>query len=74
MNLDPLLVDVDEAARRLSLSRRSVQSLIYKGQLPSISVGRRRLVAVADLLAFVDGLRHETDREPLSVIGGRGAR
>jgi excisionase family DNA binding protein len=59
-----LLVTLDEVARRLSLCRRSVQQLIYDAALPSVRVGRRRLVAVVDLEAFVSDLRSPTETLP----------
>jgi excisionase family DNA binding protein len=58
-----LLLSLDQAAAALSLSRRTVQTLIYSAELPSVKVGRSRRVAVADLHAYVDRLRHE--------VGGR---
>lgn len=54
-----LLVDVDEAARQLSVSRRFLEDRLYSGALPSVKVGRRRLIATADLVAYVDRLREE---------------
>lgn len=52
-----LLLDLPQVAKALSLSLRSVQNLIYDGRLRSFTVGRSRRVAVADLDAFVEGLR-----------------
>lgn len=52
-----LLLDLPAAAVALSLSLRTVQTLIYDGRLRSLTVGRSRRVAVADLEAFVDSLR-----------------
>ncbi|MDQ6876272.1 MAG: helix-turn-helix domain-containing protein [Candidatus Dormibacteraeota bacterium] len=63
-----LLVTLDEAGRRLSLSRRSVQSLIYEGHLASVRVGRSRRVAVVDLEAFVAQLRQH-DHAELRIVG-----
>jgi excisionase family DNA binding protein len=57
---DELLVDLDEAARRLSLCRRSVQMLIYAGTLRSCRIGRARRVAVDDLVHYVESLREES--------------
>ncbi len=54
-----LLVDLDEAAKRLSVSRRMVQSLLHSGQLRGVKVGRCRRIALAELEAFVAGLRDE---------------
>jgi excisionase family DNA binding protein len=71
-----LLVDLDEAGRRLGLCRRSVQSLIYGGQLPSVRIGRSRRVAVVDLESFVERLRQEDDHEveSLAVVEGGQTR
>ncbi len=52
-----LLLDLPQVAGALSLSLRTVQGLIYSGQLRSLTVGRSRRVAVADLDAFVEDLR-----------------
>lgn len=52
-----LLLDLPQVAEALSLSLRSVQGLVYSGQLRSLTVGRSRRVAVADLAAFVEDLR-----------------
>ena len=68
---DQLLVDLNEAAARLSVSRRTIQGLIYQGELPSCTVGRRRLISVASLEAFVDRLRAESEPAPLAVLPRR---
>lgn len=54
-----LLVDVGEAAKRLSVSRRTIQSLLYSGQLRGVKVGRCRRIQVAELEAYVERLRDE---------------
>lgn len=54
-----LLLDLDEAARRLSMSRRTVQSLVYAGELPAVRIGRSRRIPLIDLEAFVGRLREE---------------
>jgi excisionase family DNA binding protein len=45
--------DIPEAARRLGLSARTVASLVLRLELPSRKVGRRRIIPVAALEAFV---------------------
>lgn len=60
---EALLVSIDEAARRLAISRRNVQGLIYEGRLQSVKVGRCRRIAAVDLELFVERLRND-DREP----------
>jgi excisionase family DNA binding protein len=67
---DELLVSLDEAARRLAMSRRSVQNLTYSGALPALAIGRSRRIAVADLERFVEQLRQDTS-QPLAVVDGR---
>jgi excisionase family DNA binding protein len=52
-----LLLDLPEVATSLSLSLRSVQALVYSGQLRSVTLGRSRRVVKADLEAFVEDLR-----------------
>ena len=55
----PLLVSVSEAARLLSLSRSTVENLVARNEIQSLKVGRRRLLTVAAIQAFI---RHqETD-------------
>jgi excisionase family DNA binding protein len=69
-----LLVDLDETARRLAICRRSVQALIYAGELRAVRIGRSRRIPVVDLEAYVDGLREANDRgtASLAVVGGGG--
>jgi excisionase family DNA binding protein len=59
---DELLIDLDEAARRLSMCRRSVQTLVYASELRAVRIGRSRRISVADLEAYVNGLREANDR------------
>jgi excisionase family DNA binding protein len=63
-----LLVSLDEAARRLAVSRRLVQLLIQQGELASVKVGRCRRLEVAVLERYVQQLRDDSAR-PLAVIG-----
>jgi excisionase family DNA binding protein len=48
-----LAVGMDEAARRLGLSRRTVATLVSERQLVSRKVGRRRIIPVLALEAFL---------------------
>lgn len=54
-----LAVGLAEAARRLGLSTRTVASLVLRRELPSRKVGRRRIIPVVALEAFV---RAESNR------------
>ena len=48
-----LAVGMVEAARRLGLSARTVATLVSRHELPSRKVGRRRIIPVAALDAFI---------------------
>jgi excisionase family DNA binding protein len=48
-----LAVGIAEAARRLGLSPRTVATLIAKRELASRKVGRRRIIPVQELEAFL---------------------
>ena len=50
-----IAVGMAEAARRLGLSARTVATLVLRRELPSRKVGRRRIIPVVALEAFVRG-------------------
>lgn len=50
--MDPLAVDVREAARLLSVSPYTLRRYIRCGRVPSIRLGRRVLIPVAALQAL----------------------
>lgn len=56
---EPISIGVPEIARRLSVTDRQVWSLISNRSLPSFKIGRRRLVEVADLHAYIKRLKAE---------------
>jgi excisionase family DNA binding protein len=49
-----LAVGMVEAARRLGLSARTVATLVSRHELPSRKVGRRRIIPIAALEAFIE--------------------
>lgn len=54
----PLLLTPNEAARVLNVGRSFLYAqLIGPGKLPSVRLGRRRLIRRSDLEAFVEQLR-----------------
>jgi len=55
----PLLVPVPVAARRLGISPRLAWDLVYGGRLPTVRLGRRRLVPVLALYRLVEGLNDQ---------------
>ncbi len=50
------LLDMHEAAGALAISHGSVKALVASGQLPSLKLGRRRLIRRSDLAAFISNL------------------
>jgi excisionase family DNA binding protein len=50
------LLRVEEAAEWLGLSRTKAYQLVYRGTLPSVTIGRSRRVPVVELHAFVQRL------------------
>jgi excisionase family DNA binding protein len=57
-----LLHNIEDAAQRVGVGRTTIYSLIRSGDLRTVSIGRRRLVAEADLRSFVDRLRSGGDQ------------
>jgi excisionase family DNA binding protein len=63
MDTKVLAVSIPEAARRLGLSIRTVATLVSRRELASRKVGRRRIIPVAALEAFLRGPRGNGDRK-----------
>jgi excisionase family DNA binding protein len=73
MDANVIAVNISEAARRLSISPRTVAMLISRRELPSRKVGRRRIIPVVALEAFVKSDREPGRTKPLEgVQGSRG--
>ncbi len=56
---EKLLLRVEEAAGALGIGRTILYELIRSGELVSVRVGRRRLVPIAALRAYVETLTSE---------------
>jgi excisionase family DNA binding protein len=52
--IEPLLINVEEAARMLGLGRSTVYELIASGEMPSVTIGAARRIPLAALKAWVD--------------------
>ena len=52
-----LLINVEEAARRLGIGRSHIYRYIESGRLRSVRLGRSRRVSPRDLETFVDQIR-----------------
>ncbi len=51
--IQPLLYSIPAAARRVDLSTRAVYNLIAAGELRTVKIGRRRMIADTELRALV---------------------
>ena len=57
-----LLLRINDAAERLSLSRTNLYKFLMSGELESIKVGRTRLIPVDSLLDFINRYRNSSNR------------
>lgn len=60
--ISPLSVSVDESARLIGVARSMMYELLARGDLQSFKIGRRRLILVKDLEAFIDRQAKENAR------------
>ncbi len=62
--VDRLLLDVESAARTMGISRSLLYGLLSRGELPSLRIGARRLVARQSIEAWVArALERPAERE-----------
>ena len=54
-DIESALIGINHLAERLGLSRRTIQRILAKGDLPSLQIGRRRLVRLSELYRWLDG-------------------
>jgi len=54
--LDSHLMTIAEAATSMRLGRSKFLSLVYAGAIPSVLIGRRRLINPMALDAYIQGL------------------
>jgi excisionase family DNA binding protein len=54
--IEPLSVDIPGACQLTGLGRSKLYELLGKGQISSVKVGKRRLILVADLRAWLQRL------------------
>ncbi len=62
LSADKLLVSVEEAAQLLSINRCTVYDMLGRGDLPSVKIGRRRLISRQSLVDFIS--RSENHESP----------
>lgn len=52
-----ILVSLDDAADMLAVGKRKVEELVAKGEIDTVTIGRRRLVPVVALTEYVARLK-----------------
>lgn len=57
---EPLLLRIDDAAQRLSISRATMYRLIQRGELPIVRIGSAVRVRAIELDLWVAGIRANT--------------
>ena len=51
---EPIAISVAEAAERIGVSRAALYPLVMSGDIPSIKIGKRRLVPISALRGWVE--------------------
>jgi excisionase family DNA binding protein len=59
-DIESALVGINHLAECLGLSRRTIHRILARGELPSLQIGRRRLIRLSDLRHWLAG--HEGPR------------
>ena len=59
-DIEAALIGINHLAERLGLSRRTIHRILARGELPSLQIGRRRLVRLSDVRHWLAG--HEVSR------------
>ena len=54
-DIESALIGISHLAERLGLSRRTIHRILSRGELPSLQIGRRRLIRLSDLRAWLSG-------------------
>jgi excisionase family DNA binding protein len=54
-DIESALIGISHLAERLGLSRRTIHRILARGELPSLQIGRRRLVRLSDLRHWLAG-------------------
>jgi excisionase family DNA binding protein len=54
-DIEAALIGINHLAERLGLSRRTINRILARGELPSLQIGRRRLVRLSDVRHWLAG-------------------
>lgn len=61
-SMNPLSVGVEDAARMIGVARSMLYELLARGEIESFKLGRRRLVLVKNLEAYINRQANENNR------------
>lgn len=67
--MDKMLYSLDEVAGMTDLSKTTVKTIVTRGELLSVKVGKRRLVTAAALQRWIDERTAEAEAEQLQAAG-----
>jgi excisionase family DNA binding protein len=67
-DIESALIGINHLAERLGLSRRTIHRILARGELPSLQIGRRRLVRLSDVCHWLAGREVSTPSESLPNI------
>jgi excisionase family DNA binding protein len=59
-DIESALIGISHLAERLGLSRRTIHRILSRGELPSLQIGRRRLVRLSDVRSWLAGCETPT--------------
>jgi excisionase family DNA binding protein len=54
-DIESALIGISHLAERLGLSRRTIHRILARGELPSLQIGRRRLIRLSDVRRWLNG-------------------
>jgi excisionase family DNA binding protein len=60
MQSESALIGINLLAERLGLSRRTIHRILVRRELPSLQIGRRRLIRLSDVRSWLSGCETPT--------------
>ncbi len=69
VDIEAACIGINHLAENLGLSRRTIHRILARGELPSIQIGRRRLVRLADVRQWLSGCETPTPGADVTGIG-----
>ncbi|MEZ1534840.1 helix-turn-helix domain-containing protein [Pseudomonas asiatica] len=57
-----LAISIDEAAKSIGVARSTIYEIVAHGELPSFKLGRRRMILMKELEAYINRMAVENAR------------